>query len=113
MVVCYKSLFGYNGPVPFPRTYGTFSFYFKREKNALFIVETVAERKGPVFTKQTLRRGDFILLFSFLSSKVLYLFRLICLGKNEESDGTCWWWMGRFGGVSQSVCSASWVKKML
>ena len=56
------------------------SFGFKAEKNALFIVETVVERKGPVFTKRILRRGDFLFPFCFLSGKVIYLFRLICLG---------------------------------
>ena len=57
---------------------------FQNGKNALFIVETVAERNCPIFTKQTLRRGGFLFPFGFLSSKVLYLFRLICLGKNGE-----------------------------
>ena len=48
-------------------------------------METVAERSGPVFTKQTLGGDDFLFPFLLpLLSKVLYLFRLICLGKNGE-----------------------------
>ena len=30
-----------------------------------------------------------------------------------ESHGTCWWWMGRFGGASQSARRASCIKKMM
>ena len=47
-----KSLLGHNGSIQM-----TLFLPFQNGKNALFTVETVAERNGPIFAKQALREG--------------------------------------------------------